>query len=165
MKAAAVSLTLLSALVWLSPARAEPQAVHWQDLRAPAASQPLATNAALIDREIQIKGYLLPVDREGDDVYEFLLVPVAGACSHMPSPPPNQIIHVSLRTPYAATKNYEPVAVTGTLREESEKTQLFIIDGVKIVETAYTIGGAHVAPAPDLPAPKQAGNRLLSGKK
>lgn len=162
---AVASLILLPAIVWLSPAVAQPQAVQWQDLRAPAASQPSSTNAALINRDIEIKGYLLPVDREGDDIYEFLLVPIPGACSHMPSPPPNQIIHVSLRTPYAAREIYEAVAVRGILKGEESKAQLFILDGVKVVETAYSLGRASVSAATDMSPPVGLGNPLLSHRK
>lgn len=159
MRAVTAALALLSAIVWLMPARAEPQPVQWQDLRSSGQSP---TNAALIDREIEIKGYLLPVDREGDNVYEFLLVPIAGACSHMPAPPPNQIIHISLRTPYAAREIYEPVAVRGLLKGEESKTQLFILDGVKVIDSAYSLGRANVAAATDMPPPVGLGNPLLS---
>lgn len=162
MKAGAAILILLSAIVWSSPALAEPQPVQWQDLRPSAATEMSSTKSPFVDREIEIKGYLLPVDREGDDVYEFLLVPVAGACSHMPSPPPNQIIHVSLRTPYAAREIYEPVAVRGILKSEDSKTQLFILDGAKVVETAYSLGRASVSAATDMPPPIGLGNPLLS---
>lgn len=43
---------------------------------------------------IELTGFVLPIDQEGDLVYEFMLVPWAGACSHMPSPPPNQLVRV-----------------------------------------------------------------------
>lgn len=155
-----------------SPCRAQPQSVTWADLSPAAIDQPApgssttdvhgdVTNATLVGREIELKGYLLPVDREGDNVYEFLLVPVPGACSHTPAPPPNQIAHVSLRQPYVARAMYEPVAVRGILRAEDTTTQLFILDGVKVVETAYSIGLASVSAATDMP-PVQSGNPLLA---
>ncbi len=61
----------------------------------------LPVGARYDGQEIRIEGYMLPVDREGDKVYEFLLVPYAGACSHMPQPPANQMIHVFPAQPYA----------------------------------------------------------------
>ena len=51
-------------------------------------------------RQVALTGYLLPVDREDDLVYEFLLLPVVGLCSHLPPPPPNQAVHVSPAKPY-----------------------------------------------------------------
>ena len=85
-------------------------------------------------KQIELTGYLLPVDREGDLVYEFLLLPVSGLCSHMPPPPPNQAVHVFPAKPYRLTEIYEPVSVSGTLRPELEKTQLIILDGVSVIE-------------------------------
>ena len=98
-------------------------------------------------RQIVLTGYLLPVDREGDLVYEFLLLPVTGLCSHLPPPPPNQAVHVFPARPYRLTEIYEPVSVSGTLRPEIEKTQLMILDGVSVIESGYRIGKAQVEKA------------------
>lgn len=70
---------------------------------------------------------------------------MAGACSHMAPPPPNQIVHVFPEKPYRASAVYEPVEISGTMRLELEKTQLFILDGVVVVESGYRIGRAQVA--------------------
>ena len=98
-------------------------------------------------KQIALTGYLLPVDREGDLVYEFLLLPVTGLCSHLPPPPPNQAVHVFPARPYRLTEIYEPVSVSGTLRPEIEKTQLMILDGVSVIESGYRIGKAQVEKA------------------
>lgn len=158
---------VLAAMLWLTSGHAQSQAIAWRDLlpsvaAGVAGSDAVDVNSALIGREVELKGYLLPVDREGDRVYAFLLVPIAGACSHMPAPPPNQMAYVAVPKPYVARAIYEPVAVRGVLREESQKTQLFILDGVKVVETAYSIGQASVTQAPDMPPPAGLGNPLLS---
>ncbi|MGN6146072.1 MAG: DUF3299 domain-containing protein [Mesorhizobium sp.] len=141
--------------------------VLWKDLRP--ASQPaaqtfsrpmiaallpdhgetLAWNAA--DETIELKGYALPVDRDGDLVYQFLLVPWTGACSHMPTPPPNQIVLVTLPKPYRMEKAYQTVAVTGRLRQDMEKSQLFITDGVTIIQSGYVFSGAQVANIDSVP--------------
>ena len=102
-------------------------------------------------RQIALTGYLLPVDREGDLVYEFLLLPVTGLCSHLPPPPPNQAVHVFPARPYRLTEIYEPVSVSGTLRPEIEKTQLMILDGVSVIESGYRIGKAEVEKADSVP--------------
>ncbi|MDX8460072.1 DUF3299 domain-containing protein [Mesorhizobium humile] len=99
----------------------------------------------LQDKTIQLAGYALPVDRDGETVYQFLLVPWTGACSHMPTPPPNQIVLVTPVHPYKMKETYEPVAVTGVLKPGMEKSQLFILDGVSIVQSGYTVRKAEVA--------------------
>lgn len=171
-----VCLSVLVMLVTLAAAQAQPRRIGWPDLlgteaqdfvlsRQAMSGNGLTTNQALLGHEVELSGYLLPVDREGDDIYAFMLVPVPGACSHMPSPAPNQIVQVSLRKPYVASEIYEPVSVRGTLRADHGKSQLFILDGVKVVETAYSMGAARVSPAPDLPPPAGLGNPLLKKHK
>jgi hypothetical protein len=98
-------------------------------------------------RTVQLSGYLLPVDREGDEVYEFLLVPVPGGCSHMAQPPANQVVHVSMRTPYRLREVYEAVSVSGVVRPGLEQTQLEVVDGVRVIESGYRFSGAEVAAA------------------
>ncbi len=145
----------------VSHASAETAHIFWKDLRP--AKQAVAEDAnlpmiaaklpdhgetlslTLRDRNIQLAGYALPVDREGDLVYQFLLVPWTGACSHMPTPPPNQIVLVTPAHPYKMTEAYEPVSVTGVLKPGMEKSQLFILDGVSIVQSGYTVRRAEVA--------------------
>ncbi|MGT2468999.1 DUF3299 domain-containing protein [Mesorhizobium atlanticum] len=117
--------------------------------RLPDHGETLSLN--LQDKTIQLAGYALPVDRDGDLVYQFLLVPWTGACSHMPTPPPNQIVLVTPARPYKMKEAYEPVAVTGVLQPGMEKSQLFILDGVSIVQSGYTVRKAEVARVDSVP--------------
>ncbi|WP_342634093.1 DUF3299 domain-containing protein [Mesorhizobium tamadayense] len=64
---------------------------------------------------VRLEGYVLPIDREQDLVYEFLLVPWLGACSHAPQPPPNQMVHVIPSAPFRIAHAYEFVSVIGTV--------------------------------------------------
>ena len=150
-------------------ANAAPDIAHifWKDLRP--ATQAVAEDANLPmiaaklpdhgetlslnlqDKTIQLAGYALPVDRDGDLVYQFLLVPWTGACSHMPTPPPNQIVLVTPAHPYKMSEAYQPVAVTGALTPGMEKSQLFILDGVLIVQSGYTVRKAEVASVDSVP--------------
>lgn len=141
--------------------------IRWKDLRP--ATQPAADTFSLpmiaaglpdhgetlawsaAGETVELKGYALPVDREGDLVYQFLLVPWTGACSHMPTPPPNQIVLVTLPKPYRMEKAYETVAVTGRLRQDLQKSQLFITDGVTVIQSGYSFSAAHVAKADSVP--------------
>ena len=165
------SATALAAalLMVIAPTNATAETTHifWKDLRpatqAAAESAGLPMIAAkmpdhgetlsldLQDKTIQLAGYALPVDRDGDLVYQFLLVPWTGACSHMPTPPPNQIVLVTPARPYRMAQAYQPVAVTGALKPDMEKSQLFILDGVSIVQSGYTVRRAEVVGVDSVP--------------
>lgn len=150
-------LVLLSAsLAALAPAAdvgasSEARSISWSILQGTdTGGHPgnAANLAWTLDGErVEIKGYALPVDRDGDLVYEFMLVPWAGACSHMAQPPADQVIHVTAATPFRMAESYEFVSITGRIRPGLEKTQLFIMDGVTVIEAGYSIGRAGVARA------------------
>lgn len=71
--------------------------------------------SALRGRRIRIAGFLVPLERRGEEVSEFLLVPYFGACIHTPPPPANQIIHVVSAKPLKGAQSMDPVWVSGTL--------------------------------------------------
>src|SRR5206468_7419214 len=58
-----------------------------------------AVNPALDGKVVKLPGYVLPIEFNGKQVTEFLLVPWVGACIHTPPPPPNQIVHVKTDKP------------------------------------------------------------------
>lgn len=163
------SITGLAAALSLCAAGASAETMHifWKDLRP--ATQAVAEDAGLPmiaaklpdhgqtlsqglqDKTIQLAGYALPVDRDGDLVYQFLLVPWTGACSHMPTPPPNQIVLVTPAHPYKMSQAYQSVAVTGALKPDMEKSQLFILDGVSVIESGYSVRKAEVVGVDTVP--------------
>lgn len=160
--AAAASALLLGA----ASARVDAQRILWSELRpadqeagmlmvpsTPASmlAKGETLSPGLEGKQIELTGYLLPVDREGDLVYEFLLLPMSGLCSHMPPPPPNQAVHVFPAKPYKSTQIYEAVTVSGTLRPELEKTQLIILDGVSVIASGYRMSKAEIAKAESVP--------------
>ncbi|MEI9413582.1 DUF3299 domain-containing protein [Mesorhizobium sp. Cs1321R2N1] len=163
------SILALAAALALSTAGASAETTHifWKDLRpvtqavAEDAGLPMIAaklpdhgetlSVALQDKTIQLAGYALPVDRDGDLVYQFLLVPWTGACSHMPTPPPNQIVLVTPARPYKMSEAYQPVAVTGALNPEMEKSQLFILDGVSVIQSGYAVRRADVMAVDTVP--------------
>ncbi|MDR2077137.1 MAG: DUF3299 domain-containing protein [Desulfovibrio sp.] len=65
---------------------------------------------------IRIPGFVAPLDFEGEGgLKEFLLVPYFGACIHVPPPPANQIIHITMETPLMEVQAMEPVWVYGKI--------------------------------------------------
>ena len=166
-------------------ASAETAHIFWKDLRPatqaaaesvglpmiaekmPDHGETLSLN--LQDKTIQLAGYALPVDREGDLVYQFLLVPWTGACSHMPTPPPNQIVLVTPSHPYRMSQAYQPVSVTGALEPGMEKSQLFLLDGASVIQSGYTVRKAQVTDVDTVPdtitLPANSPWRFLNKKK
>jgi hypothetical protein len=86
---------------------------------------------------IRMAGFVTPLGFEGGRITEFLLVPFAGACIHVPPPPANQIVYVSDVAGYGATGGLlYPVWVTGRLKAVPVDTELanvgYQIEGAKV---------------------------------
>jgi len=105
----------------------------------PAATQPMnfSVNEALNGRLIRIPGFIVPleIDAEGR-VTEMFLVPFFGACIHVPPPPPNQIVHVTLAKPLPLDSMDAAFWITGRLAVAKRKTRLGT--------SAYSVAGALV---------------------
>jgi len=72
-------------------------------------------NPTLNGAEVRIAGFVVPLEREGNALREFLLVPYFGACIHVPPPPANQIVHVVSPKPVPNTATMDAVWVSGKL--------------------------------------------------
>lgn len=95
---------------------------------------------------VRIPGYALPLEAETTDVDELLLVPYVGACIHVPPPPPNQMVFVTLSKPFRPRGLFEPVWITGRLSVAPATRSLSLVDGAADVGTAYTLQGVLVEP-------------------
>ena len=102
-------------------------------------------NKALDGKPVRIPGYLLPLEFDGDQVSEFLLVPYVGACIHTPPPPPNQIVHVKTREAYTLDGGlYTPVWVNGLMKTEQSQSNLNFIDGSSSIPSSYALDAISV---------------------
>ena len=80
----------------------------------------LSINEEVLGKKIRIDGFMVPLDfdyGEALTVEEFVLVPDAGMCIHVPPPPPNQMIFVKLKKPEKVRYMYQPIAVEGVLKK------------------------------------------------
>jgi hypothetical protein len=68
---------------------------------------------ALDGQPLQLVGYLVPLTVEANLVRDFLLVPWSGACSHMPPPPPNQLLRVRALGGFDAALAQRQVRISG----------------------------------------------------
>lgn len=106
---------------------------------APQQTTPMADApvvAELNGKRIRLPGYLVPITLEGEKLKDFLMVPYFGACIHVPPPPPNQVVFVSLPQAVLVDDPYGPHWVTGILSTATSSTEL--------AEAAYTLAGERV---------------------
>lgn len=79
---------------------------------------------ALDGERIRIPGFVIPLDKAGNKVREFLLVPYFGACIHTPPPPPNQIVHVRASKPIAGMRTMDTMWVSGVMQIGNVNTEM-----------------------------------------
>ncbi len=159
MKFSFVLLLSLSAFSLFAIQEKDVRTLEWDDLKpkdfvAPlpdiahigqAMAGPQMINAPVVDelngKVVKIPGFVVPLEGDDEVVTEFLLVPYFGACTHVPPPPSNQIIHVTLKKGAPASAMYDPIWVTGTIRTETWKGEL--------AQVGYTMKGISVTPYDD----------------
>lgn len=73
---------------------------------------------------IRIPGFVVSLEREGEALKEFLLVPYFGACIHVPPPPANQIIHVHSAKPIKDIRTMDAVWINGVLKVDHSDTMM-----------------------------------------
>lgn len=75
---------------------------------------------ALDGKAVKIPGFMVPLEDEQRQVKEFLLVPSAQACIHVPPPPPNQMVYVKMKRGTETAMG--PIWVYGTLNLVTKKS-------------------------------------------
>jgi uncharacterized protein len=132
-----------SAMMIAPAATPAPTPVTWQtlqtlDFNAPQASQK-APILQLAGKRVSIPGFMVPLEDDLGKVSEFLLVPYAGACIHVPPPPPNQIVYVKMNKDVKVQVTFtDPITVTGVL-------QILTIQS-PYGDVSYDLSGESVTP-------------------
>lgn len=85
-----------------------------------------AINGELDGEKVNLAGFVAPLSYQDDIVTEFLLVPYFGACIHVPAPPPNQTVLVTVdeASGLSLDDTWGPVWVAGTLVIDQAATDL-----------------------------------------
>ena len=100
---------------------ADPRAMEaLEKVRASWANAPMVP--ALDGKRGRIAGYIVPLEKTRDGLTEFLLVPYFGACVHVPPPPPNQVIHVTMAKPKKHFQTMDTLWVSGTIKVDQVDT-------------------------------------------
>lgn len=83
-------------------------------------------NSTLDQSYVKIPGFIAPLEYENDLITEFLLVPYFGACIHVPPPPVNQTVYVSLADGEGITpeESFYPVWVHGSMTTAGMNTDI-----------------------------------------
>lgn len=83
------------------------------------------TVSAMSGRKVALQGYVVPLDTDEQGLMtSFFFVPTLGACIHVPPPPPDQMVYVSLSKPVAVPEYGESNWLKGTLQTETHNLDL-----------------------------------------
>jgi len=99
----------------------------------------MATNPIFDGTDVTLSGYLIPAPRAADGSGFGYLVPQVGMCSHLPPPPPNQLVRVKLRAGQGSQSLYVPVRISGALHVEKSDATIFIFDGKARMLSGWTL--------------------------
>lgn len=75
-------------------------------------------------KPVRLPGFVVSLDREGEALKEFLLVPYFGACIHIPPPPANQIIHVKSAKAVKNVRTMDAVWISGVIKVERSDSSM-----------------------------------------
>jgi len=151
---------LIATAAALAVAAQNPSEISWDELvpqgaldLAPPAEAPVDPSISpapeaygvveeLDGRRVKIPGFIVPLESdEGGLLNEFFLVPYFGACIHVPPPPPNQIVYVTLEKAFNLETMWEPYWIEGTLRTKSHVHAIgasaYSLEGTKVYLYEY----------------------------
>ncbi|HEY4316436.1 MAG TPA: DUF3299 domain-containing protein [Herbaspirillum sp.] len=108
------------------------------------------TNPKIDNVAVKIPGFVVSLEREGDALTEFLVVPYYGGCIHVPPPPLNQIIHVHSNKPVEGIRTMDAVWISGTLKIGTTETMMGVAGYNMLAQNVE-----RYTEAPDAPPPTQ----------
>ncbi|MFM7065771.1 MAG: DUF3299 domain-containing protein [Gammaproteobacteria bacterium] len=82
-------------------------------------------NPKLDGQMVKLPGFIVPLELDdAGKVTEFFLVPYFGACIHVPPPPANQMVYVTLKQGIQLDSMYAAFWVTGRMTAKGKSTRL-----------------------------------------
>ena len=111
----------------------------------------IATNPSLEGATVRLDGYLIPAGAGPDGRGVGYLVPVVGMCSHLPAPPPNELVRLFFDPEKGSGSIYLPVRVTGTLRTEASDETIHLLDGMARMQSLWRLDAETVVPKGPIP--------------
>ncbi|WP_171098008.1 DUF3299 domain-containing protein [Ruegeria sp. HKCCD7255] len=98
-----------------------------------------AANVDIDGVTISLGGFVIPAPRDEDGSQMAYIVPERGMCSHVPPPPPNQMVRLRLSDSWAPSTVYEPIVVTGQIRIDPTQKEMLVVDGPVLMNAAFTL--------------------------
>ncbi|WP_170410090.1 DUF3299 domain-containing protein [Ruegeria atlantica] len=111
------------------------------DRRTTAAT---AGNPHIDGQTITLSGFAIPAPEDADGRPVAYLVPERGMCSHMPPPPPNQMIRVRLNGGWTPSYFHEPVRLTGKLTIDPSDQSMMVVDGLMPMRATFLLDADNV---------------------
>jgi len=82
-------------------------------------------NTKLDQKQVKLPGFIVPLELDDNGkVTEFFLVPYFGACIHVPPPPANQMVYVTLKEGVQLDSMYAAFWVIGKMSARGKSTRL-----------------------------------------
>lgn len=96
----------------------------WNSLATLKSKQnPPAAVKELLGSDSRIPGFMVAIEVDDQGTSEFLLVPGAGMCIHVPPPPANQTVHVKMKNGRKVPFTWDPVWVSGDFSIKETKNK------------------------------------------
>lgn len=98
---------------------------------------------ALEGQQVRLRGFVLPLDRQGRKTTRFFLVPYFGSCIHSPPPPANQLVQVLFPEGSSYSRFFATVEVRGELTLELTHhrlgTSAYTLHAEEVVEAEFNL--------------------------
>lgn len=101
-------------------------------------------NEAVDGREVMLTGFVIPAPPDDDGRPTAYLVPERGMCSHMPPPPPNQMVRLRVPDHWRPRALYEPARVSGLLSIEPTTRTVPVVDGMVRMRATFSMDVSDV---------------------
>lgn len=96
-------------------------------------------NKAVDGRDVVLSGFVIPAPLDDDGRATAYLVPERGMCSHMPPPPPNQMVRLRLPDNWRPEAIYEPVRLSGRLAVDPTSRTIRVVDGLVPMRATFSM--------------------------
>ncbi|WP_216597980.1 DUF3299 domain-containing protein [Ruegeria sp. HKCCD6428] len=126
-----------------------------------------AANVDIDGATVSLGGFVIPAPRDEDGSQMAYIVPERGMCSHVPPPPPNQMVRLRLSESWAPSTVYEPIVVTGQIRIDPTQKEMLVVDGPVLMKAAFTLVVDNVQTFGPIQTSEDAstnGKRVLMGR-
>lgn len=109
-----------------------------------------AGNPEVDGQIVTLAGFAIAGPPDADGTSVVYLVPERGMCSHVPPPPPNQMLRVRLSDGWQPQYIHEPVRITGRVSIDPTEQVFHIVDGPVPMRATFSMEAHEVETAKSL---------------